>query len=231
MTGLFWAVPIEIGRDDARRQAVEELAKAKYGGTPEWMSRAAERASRIIERVLDTYLRWRAGQGGGGGVSPGFVVAVVILLLLIALVIWRVGAPKWRRRTSGGASLELDSTKPAADYRSLAAQHAEAGDFRSAVRDRFRAVVRELEVRTILDVRPARTAWEAAYRASRVIPAGADALHRGAEMFNGVVYGESVADAQAYAQMVAVDQAVTAAADSADLAADEPDPAGLGPAR
>jgi len=83
-------------------------------------------------------------------------------------------------------------------------------------------VVRELEVRTILDVRPARTAWEAAYSAARVLPASRDWLQQGAESFNAVVYGDRPADQAAYQQMVLVDEQVVAAADTTDWAADEP---------
>lgn len=211
-------IPIEIGGDEARRRALAELAKAKYGGTPEWLQRAADRAWRWVERILEAYLRWRASQGAGGGVSPWFVIAVVVLVVALALIVWKVGLPRWQRRSASDHSLALDPTKAATDYRALAEAAAAAGDWRVAVRERFRAVVRELEVRTILDVRPARTAWEAAYSASRTVPEAADALHSGAELFNAVVYGDRAADAGTYARLVAVDQTVTAAADRVDLA-------------
>ena len=116
----------------------------------------------------------------------------------------------------------MDSARPAADYRALAEQHAARGDWSAAVRDRFRALVRELEAQAILEVRPARTAWEAAYRTSRVLPACQEAMQVGAESFNAVVYGDRPADSAAYQQMVAVEEQVTAAAGQADLAADEP---------
>ena len=222
--GLFpLDVPVGIDRDEARRRALDELAKAKYGGTPEWLREVADRVTGALEKLIELYLRWQQGRQPGSGVSPGFLVAVVLLLGAIALVVWRVGLPRWRRRETTG-SLELDPTRPADDYRGLAERNAAAGDWRAAVRDRFRAVVRDLEVRTVLDVRPARTAWEAAYAATRTLGSAQDALHTGARMFNDVVYGDGVADATAYAQMVAVDQAVMAAANAADLAA-EPEPA------
>jgi hypothetical protein len=217
--GVLLDIPIQIGRDEARRRALEELAKAKYGGTPDWVQRASDRFSRVIEHLFELYLRYLSSRGAGGGVNPGFVIAVLVLLAIIALVVWRVGLPRWRSRRRD-ESLALDPTVPAADYRELAQRQAEAGLWAAAVRDRFRAVVRELEVRTILDVRPARTAWEAAYSASRALPQCAESLRTGAEMFNAVVYGDRVADAAAYAQLVAVDEAVTAAADAVDLAAD-----------
>lgn len=210
-------IPVEIGRDEARRRALDELAKAKYGGTPQWLQNAAERASRIVERIIDLYLRWRNGPGAGAGVSPGFVVAVALLLAALIVIVWRVGLPKWRKRVRQ-ESLDLDPSRPAADYRSLSQRAADAGDWTGAVRDRFRAVVRELEIRTVLDVRPARTAWEAAYAASRALPDCGESLHAGAELFNQVVYGDGVAGAGAYAQLVALDETVTAAADTMDLA-------------
>lgn len=212
-------IPVAIGRDEARRRALDELAKAKYGGTPEWLQQAGERAVRLLEQIGALLARWQANRQGGG-ISPGFVIAVVVALVLLALVVWRVGLPRWRRRAVAGESLDLDPTRPAADYRTLAERHARAGDWRSAVRDRFRALVRELEVRTILDVRPARTAWEAAYSAARTLAGNTDDLYDGAEMFNAVVYGGAGADEAAYGEMVRIDAAVTGAADTAELAAE-----------
>jgi len=213
-------VPVRIGRDAAQRRAAEELAKAKYGGTPEWLAELAELADRWLQRIVDLIIRILVERGSGGGVNWGFLVAVGILLVAIGLVVWRVGLPRWRPRRRD-AAVAADSTRPAADYRSLAEEHAARGDWASAVRDRFRALVRELETQAILDVRPARTAWEAAYRASQMLPTCREALQAGAESFNAVVYGDRPADSAAYQQMVAVEEQVTAAAGQADLAADE----------
>jgi hypothetical protein len=216
-------VPIRIGRDEAGRRAAEELAKAKYGGTPEWLVELAERADRWAQRIVDLILRILAQRDPGGGVNWGFLVAVAILLVAIALVVWRVGLPRWRPRRLD-AAVAADSTRPAAGYRALAEQHAAHGDWPAAVRERFRAVVRELETQGILDVRPARTAWEAAYRASLLLPTCRPALQVGAESFNAVAYGDRPADLAAYQQMVAIDEQVAVAAAQADLAADEPVP-------
>jgi hypothetical protein len=215
-------IPVSLGRDEARRRAIAELAKAKYGGTPPWLEHLSERASRLFSRIGELLVDLLNGpRPGGGGISWGFVIAVGVALVVIALVVWRVGLPRWRRRR-GGAEVQLDRNRAAADYRALAEEDAERAEWAAAVRNRFRAVVRELEVRTILDVRPARTAWEAAYSASRALPEARDALHQGAEDFNAVTYGERPADQQSYARMVAVDEQVSRAAAAADLAAEEP---------
>lgn len=222
---LAWDVPVLIGREEARRRALDELAKAKYGGTPGWLTDLLDRAQSLLERVLELVYRVQAARGAGGGPSLGFVLAVVLLVAAIGLVVWRVGLPRWRRRVRDGA-VEADPMLAATDYRERSTALAAEGDWRGAVRDRFRAVVRELEVRTVLDVRPARTAWEAAASAGRVLPDCRDRLVDAADTFSSVVYGERAADPTAYERMVALDAAVTDAADRVDLAADAGEPVG-----
>jgi hypothetical protein len=213
-------IPVRLGRDEARRRAEEELAKAKYGGrNPGWDS-LLERISRWLERLSDLYLRLTRSGQPGDGVSWGFVVAVLVLLVALGLVIWKVGLPRWRGRTAAGR-LDLVPGTPAADYRNLAEAAAERGDWPAAVRDRFRGLVREMETRTLLQVRPARTAWEAAVTVARVVPAAEADLFLGADLFNRVVYGDQHAESTDYRQMVAVDAAVLAAADDVDLTADD----------
>jgi hypothetical protein len=208
-------IPIRLGRDQAAQRAAEELAKAKYGGAPDWLLRLGDRGERFVDQLLDLIFANQLGRGSGG-ISPGLVIVVVTLLTVLALLIWRVGLPRWLARREEPV-LGLDATRAAADYRSDAEAYAAAGDWTLATRDRFRAMVRELEVRTILDVRPARTATEAAYAASRALPDNTEALRAGAELFNAVVYGERVADRAAYTAMTSLDETVTAAADMVDL--------------
>ena len=223
MSGLLVPldIPIRIGGEEARRRAAEELAKAKYGGLPDWAEELLNRLGRVLDRIVEAVLQLVFGSPAGGtGISPGFVIAVVLLLAAIGLVVWKVGLPRWHRR-SGDATVDLDASVPAADYRHLADQHAEQGDWQSAVRDRFRALVRELEVRTILEVRPARTAWEAAYAAGRLLPGRRDDLRTAADDFSAVMYGERRADETLYKRMADIDDRVTAAADTVDLAVAE----------
>ena len=133
----------------------------------------------MVQRLVELFVRIFGDRvGGRRRINWGFLLAVLLLLAAIGLVVWRVGLPRWQRRRRD-AAVDLDPTRPAADYRSAGRAGRGGGDWAAAVRDRFRAVVRELEVQTILDVRPARTAWEAAYRASRVLPACRDCAAAG----------------------------------------------------
>jgi hypothetical protein len=221
MSGCLLDIPIRIGGEEARQLAAQELAKAKYGGLPDWADVLLNRLGWVLDRIIEAILTFVLGpDSGGGGVSPGFVIAVVLLLAAIGLVVWKVGLPRWRRR-SRDAAVEVDATVTATDYRNLAEQHARHGDWQAAVRDRFRALVRELEVRTILDVRPARTAREAAYAAGRMLPDYRDDLHTAADDFSAVMYGERRADESLYRRMAGIEDRVTTAADSADLAVAE----------
>jgi hypothetical protein len=211
-------IPIRVGSGEARRRAVEELAKAKYGGLSDWADALLNRLGRVLDRIVRAILQFVFGSGAHeGGFSPGFVIAVILLLVALGLVIWRVGLPRWRGR-SKDVAVNVDAGISATDYRKLAEQHAEHGDWRAAVRDRFRALVRELEVRTILDVRPARTAWEAANAAGRLLPGCWDDLRIGADDFSAVMYGDRRAEESLYRRMVGIDDRVTAAADTVDLA-------------
>jgi hypothetical protein len=85
---------------------------------------------------------------------------VLLLLLLVggllAVVLTRVGpiARTKRERPLFEGARQLS----AADHRSLADRAAAEGRFADAVRERLRAVVRELEARGVLDPRPGRTA-------------------------------------------------------------------------
>lgn len=215
-------IPIDIDRETARQRAIEELAKAKYGGLPPWVTDTFERIYNLLTRLIEGLVELTMGRmnGSGGGFNWAFMVVILLILAIVAFVIWRIGVPRWRRRRQD-AELELDPTRAAADYRQLAEAAAATGDWRAAVRDRYRAVIRDLEVRTILEVRPARTAWEAARLASRLLPSAQSALFTGADIFNEVLYGDKRADAERYQQMVEVDVAVLAAADRADLAEEE----------
>lgn len=195
--------PIEIGRDEARRRAEEELAKAKYHGVPDWIADILRTLLEMINNALNPAF----GTPGSGGFNWVFLVVVVLVVAGLGVIAWRVGLPRWRRRVPD-AEVGLDDERAPDDYRSAADRAAAAGDWTSAVRERFRALVRELEHRTIIDPRPGRTAFEAAGVTARLMPAVDDQLRTAAGLFNDVMYGSVIADEPRYRAMVAADQAV-----------------------
>lgn len=202
--------PIDISREEAQRRANEELAKATYGGIPEWLTDLL----RWVEGVLKSFLELVTGQvQPGSGLSWGFIIVIVVVLIVIALIIWRVGLPRWQQRKQRDAEVEIDQSISPSEYRDLAAAAAARGDYRTAVRERFRAIVRELEFRTIITPRPSRTALEAALAASRELPPTREPMYTAATLFSAVMYGDREATAADWEQIVAAESAVHAAAD------------------
>ena len=223
---LLWLVPLEVPIDidaaEARRRAVEELSKAKYAGMPEWVR---DLLRRLLEWV-DQFARLIVGGGGATGGFPwGLVITVVVLVALIALLVWKVGLPRLNARRKD-AAVGADSTQPPDHYRSAADAAADGADWLVAIRERFRAVVRSLEDLTVLDPRPARTAWEVARLATRLVPSARGALDGAATVFNDVMYGEVVATAEMYRQLCGWDDEIVAAAAHADLTDEDLTPVG-----
>lgn len=221
-------VPVELGRDEARRRVLEELAKGKYEGElPPWLQDLWIRIQEVLLEIVRFVLGLTDGPAGvaGGGISIGFVIILAVIVIGIGLLVWKVGLPRWRRSRARDAAVELAADLAPEDYRTAAERFAAAGDWRAAVRDRFRAVVKTLEIVTILDPRPARTAFEASTLAGRALPEQATALRAGAEVFSAVMYGDRAADASTYRQLVELDGQVTEAAERADLAGEQQEPA------
>lgn len=95
----------------------------------------------------------------------------------------------------------------------------------------MRALVRSLEERTLLDIRPGRTADEAATEAGRALPEHAAALAAAARTFDDIAYGERTADQDAYRLLHELDRTLertrpVLAPDTAGAAVPAPTPGG-----
>ncbi|HVL86337.1 MAG TPA: DUF4129 domain-containing protein, partial [Pseudonocardia sp.] len=109
---------------------------------------------------------------------------------------------------AGAGALFAAGPRTSADHRAAADAHAARGEWDAAVRERFRAVVRDLEERELIDTRAGRTAGEAATDAGLVLPSCAADLHAAAGLFDEVVYGGRRAAQDGDARIRAVDDAV-----------------------
>ena len=198
------SVPVELGREAAQQAAREELAKQVY----------REAGPGLTER----FLRWLVDKAtdlldGAAGVSPGGKVGalVVVLLLVAAAVAVRRRLGPVRRAAGRDQPLFAGTERSAAEHRRAADSHAAAGEWAEAVRERLRAVVRDLEERGVLEPRPGRTADEAAAEAGTVLPDCAGPLRAGARLFDDVWYGGRPGTRGADDELRALDQAVRSA--------------------
>lgn len=197
------AAGLDLGRDAARGAAREELRRQEYSDArPSLLLRAIGRVLREVGGLLDR----AAGAAPGGRL--GLLALLVLLGLFVAVVATRVGP--LARRSDGAALFQGSAVLTAAQHRELAESAARAGRYADAVRERLRAVVRDLESRGALDARPGRTAGEVASDGGAAVPAVAEELRRAALLFDEVWYGGRAADASSYAVLVALDEHIAA---------------------
>ena len=193
----------DLSREAARDAAREELSRPEYDAAqPPLLIRLAGRAVREVLELLD----------GAAGAVPGGYVGLLLLLLLIAgfvAVVLAKVRPGGSDRSGGRALFTGATVLTAAEHRALADAAAAEGRWADAVRERLRAVVRDLEARGVLDPRPGRTAGEVARDAGAAVPGVADDLRRAAVVFDEVWYGGRTADASSYALLVEVDGRVS----------------------
>ncbi|MDO0927429.1 DUF4129 domain-containing protein [Streptomyces sp. TG1A-8] len=183
--------PVTVPRDPAREAARRELSKRMYHqDDPSLFQRALDAFWRWVGKLLDT-----AASATPGG-TLGLVVVAVFVVAVVAALWWRLGTP--RRRPASTADLFDDRPRSAADHRATSEAHAARGHWNQAVQERMRAVVRSLEERALLDVRPGRTADEAVAEAGRALPAHRDRLRSAARAFDDVTYGGRRADEASY---------------------------------
>lgn len=222
MLGSLLLDPVD--REQAREMARRELEKQVY---------RREEPS-FLERWWNDFLDWlrellNQSPGGGqatGGGSPLLTVVVVVLVLaaviaLVAWLMWGRGNPRSRRTGL------LDDARPATalDHRDAAERHAAAGRWAEAIRERLRAVARDLEERAVLGPRPGRTADELAAEAGAAVPELADALRAAVRVFDDVWYGDRPGTADGYARVRDLDDRLRATR-PAPLESDDPVPAG-----
>ncbi|MGW7133944.1 DUF4129 domain-containing protein [Streptomyces bobili] len=201
---LSWAgsdgePPVTIPRDPAREAARRELSKRLYH----------ENDPSLLERALNTFWDWLGSVfGAASTAAPGGLLGLVVIVLAVAAVVaalwWRLGTP--RPRTASAAALFDDRPRSAADHRSTAEAHAAQGHWNQAVQERMRAIVRSLEERALLDIRPGRTADEAAAEAGHTLPAHTARLRSAARDFDDVTYGGRTATEQAYHRIAGLDR-------------------------
>lgn len=195
-----------IGHDQARELARRELHKPIYHrDEPSFLERIWQKISDWLHALLNGL----NGAGGTGGGWIGLVVLLVLLAIVVAAIWWRVG--RLRRDAATRRALLPETRVTAAGHRDAAERHAAAGEWPQAIRERLRAIARDLEERAIVAPRPGRTADELAAEAGTALPGHAEAFAAGVRLFDDVWYGGRTGDAGGYRRMVELDDGLRAA--------------------
>lgn len=199
VTSLLAEVPVDIDRDDAAKRAASELADPRYAqARPGPVQSFAQWIGEQLDRLLSTL-----SQAVPGGIF-GLILVVVLLILLVVIVRLKVG--KVARAAQAGRAVFGEQRRTAEDHRRSAADAAAAGRYTDAVREQFRALVRALEERALLEPRSGRTADEAAAEGGLLLPNVADGLRAAARLFDDVHYGAHSTDADGYRSLVELDE-------------------------
>jgi hypothetical protein len=197
-------LPVVPDRDTAREWLGSELQRPEY----------AERESllrRLINWLLDRLnsIDWPGASMSGSQLG----IAIVVIVVVVLVIAWLVAGPVHlgRGRAASAKVLDVDDARTATQMRAAADAAAGSADWRTATVERFRAVVRSLEERVVIEPRPGRTAQEAAADAGARLATQSAGLRSGADLFDGVEYGDRVATAADDAALRALDAEVTAA--------------------
>ena len=182
--GLLADVPVDPDADTARLWVEQELSDPIYHERPSLLEMA-------LDWILEHLQEAEQAMSGLDARTAALVIGGLLVVgITIALV---VAGPVRRARRGSRQSAEVfgSDVRTAAELRASADALAAQGLWAEAVLDRFRAVLRSLEDRALLDDRPGRTAHEAAEQAALRLPSCAEDLRRAGRLFDDVCYGHA----------------------------------------
>jgi hypothetical protein len=197
------AVPVGPDAETARRWMVEELSEPIYDDRPSLLDLVLQWIGDRLAELSST--AWDVDPRAAALVVVGVVAVAVAVALVVAGPVRRA-----RRGDRASAQVLADETRTAAELGGAADATAARGDWSGAVLDRFRAVLRSLEERAVLDERAGRTAHEASSEAGDLFPRQAVTLRAAGDLFDDVCYGDVEADADDDARLRALDEALRA---------------------
>jgi Domain of unknown function (DUF4129) len=190
--------PLIPDADEARRQLADELANPIYADVQNWISDQ-------FRKLLD----WLVGDPSpAGSLSSGQLTALVITLVgLAAVAIWlSTGGLRAEHRLRG--AVFADEERTADQLRTDAARLAAADEWASATVELFRALIRSLGERAIIEEFGGMTAHEAAAQAAPRLPGLADPITAAADVFDALAYGHRSGSARQYQEMLDLDAEV-----------------------
>ncbi len=191
--------PLIPDAPEARRQLADELANPIYADVQNWL---ADQFRKLLDWLV-------GGPSPAGSLSSGQLTALVVTLVgLAAVIIWfSTGGIRAERRMRG--AVFADEERTADQLRTDAARLAAADEWASATVELFRALIRSLGERAIIEESGGMTAREATGRAAPRLPDLADRLTGAADVFDALAYGHRSGSASQYREMVELDAEVS----------------------
>ncbi len=191
-------IPVTPDADTARQWAVDELSKQAYQPhEPSLYDRIVQWVQDMLSHINDFGARFSGGQV--------ILILVVIALIVVGVVLLIVGPLRRSRRGARAHSVFEDDVRTASAMREASTAAAREGRWNAALLDRYRAVIRSLEERELLDERPGMTAHEAAILTGARFTDIASLARDVADLFDAVRYGDATATQGDYERAVDLD--------------------------
>lgn len=175
--------PPQASGSEIRDKADEIVARPEFRPPPRTIP---ERILRFIAeqlgKVLETLL------GGGRSALAGWIIGVSALA---ALGVFAVRFGRGVRRDPSVREQEMaDPRRPPADWRAEAEAHEARGEWKAALRCRYRALVAELAAAGVVEEVPGRTAGEYRLDVRTAAPEAAEEFAAATELFEVAWYGD-----------------------------------------
>lgn len=178
----------EVEPDRVHEVIERILARPEFAPEPRsWVERARDE---VVERLYELLDAVFAADAGG---ALGWAIVAVLMAITVALAV------RFSRSVRSDPVVATASAgsprRSATDWRSDAATHEAAGQWRAALRCRWRALVAELAGRGMIEEAAGRTAGEYRRQVAAAAPAAADAFDAATTLFEDAWYGDRPADA------------------------------------
>lgn len=168
--------------DEARSRVLDELSKPEYDDSPGFLNWLLGTLERWLLEILD-------GTDGSSAAQAGITVGIALVLVaVVVLVLRRTGLIRRSHPLAVAADLDAEPVLSGEQLRRSSREAIDAGRLDDGTVLALRALVRDLEERTLLDVTAGMTAHEAAIRAGQPYPELRGRLQRGADAFDTAAY-------------------------------------------
>ncbi|MFY9262229.1 MAG: hypothetical protein GX483_01285 [Actinomycetaceae bacterium] len=188
----FEFVPPTPDADEARALALAELAKGRYDTRPSIITIILRKIGELFPRVDPT--------GGEPNPINTFLLFGLVTLLVIAGIILlsriRGRGVTLRAASTRKAQPLFDDLRSSSELFAAADKAAAQGDWNRCLIERYRGVIRLLDERAHVNVRPGMTALEAARDGSKAI-GGTPEFYECAHWFNKIYYSDGNASRSA----------------------------------
>ncbi|MBI2704701.1 MAG: DUF4129 domain-containing protein [Actinobacteria bacterium] len=169
---------------EARSRADDITSRAEYQPPPKSITeRISEELRKALGRVLNGL------SGGGLGSAFGWVF-MTVLLAIVGYLIFRVTRTV-QRAPQHEPDVTIEVQRSPTEWRSEAEKYEARGEWKQALRCRYRALVADLVGRDVVPDIPGRTVGEHRGDVCESVPAATDDFAGAAELFEEAWYGDA----------------------------------------